>query len=408
MKIRSEYEKKWVKLMLSSKDSDKEAAECAVNRFHELCNQSPPSIFIWMSSPAEIDLVCYIFHRCDDLTFSILQKCRANNLEASSESIWEEVWEKLGPRLPGRYQPLRVKKVWQTIWRQISGQVDRDNRWDQIDQVIDDLNYPDGVNIWDRFGNTMDQKRDSSSLNNMPKRNIWPEPDRNEVRKIEHIRGEIANELSMGAKAEGNRYSRPPLVATRHRFYFYDWYNSILKLKYDEHLKLVMEIADNCYNWITVKNACIMIENPLRVKCNAEGRLHSDGNMAIEFNDGFGLWRLNGVRVPKEIVTTPREKLSSKVMLAEKNAEVRREIVRKLGIEKICKDLKARCIDRWENYELLLLNLGDSRRRPYLKMLNPSIGTYHIEGVQPFCKTVKAALAWRNGLKEYKTPEILT
>ena len=196
--------------------------------------------------------------------------------------------------------------------------------------------------------------------------------------------------------------------ATRHRFYFYDWYNSILKLKYDEHLKLVVEIADNCYNWITVKNACIMIENPLRVKCNAEGRLHSDGNMAIEFNDGFGLWRLNGVRVPKEIVTTPREKLSSKVMLAEKNAEVRREIVRKLGIEKICKDLKARCIDRWENYELLLLNLGDSRRRPYLKMLNPSIGTYHIEGVQPFCKTVKAALAWRNGLKEYKTPEILT
>jgi hypothetical protein len=54
----------------------------------------------------------------------------------------------------------------------------------------------------------------------------------------------------------------------------------------------------------------------------------------------------------------------------------------------------------------LLLNLGDGRNRPYLKMINPSIGTYHIEGVHPECKTVKEALIWRNQSEE--TPAVLT
>jgi len=54
-------------------------------------------------------------------------------------------------------------------------------------------------------------------------------------------------------------------------------------------------------------------------------------------------------------------------------------------------------IDRKGDYELLLLDLGDGRRRPYLKMRNPSLGVYHIEGVHPDCSTVVEALRWRNG-----------
>jgi hypothetical protein len=32
----------------------------------------------------------------------------------------------------------------------------------------------------------------------------------------------------------------------------------------------------------------------------------------------------------------------------------------------------------------------------YLKMVNPSIGTFHVEGVDPQCATVEQALNWRN------------
>ena len=69
-------------------------------------------------------------------------------------------------------------------------------------------------------------------------------------------------------------------------------------------------------------------------------------------------------------------------------------------------DLGAKVADRQGDYELLLLDLGDKRNRPYLKMLNPSIGTWHVEGVHPDCATVEQALNWRN--QTDVKPEVLT
>ena len=76
---------------------------------------------------------------------------------------------------------------------------------------------------------------------------------------------------------------------------------------------------------------------------------------------------------------------------------MRREFVRKVGIDRICYKLQAKCLDKQGAYELLVLDLGEGLRRPYLKMVNPSLGTWHVEGVHPSCKTVSDALTWRNG-----------
>ena len=119
--------------------------------------------------------------------------------------------------------------------------------------------------------------------------------------------------------------------------------------------------------------------------------LHCENGPSVEYSDGYSIYNLNGVSVPKDLVMTAWDKLDSNIILKETNVEIRREIVRKIGIEKVCKDLGATILDKIGNYELLNLNLGD-RSRPYLKMLNPSIGIYHIEGVPPDCDTVEKAL----------------
>ena len=100
------------------------------------------------------------------------------------------------------------------------------------------------------------------------------------------------------------------------------------------------------------------------------------------------------------------KKLDGKIILKEKNAEVRREIVRKIGVEKLVRDVGAKVKDAQGNYELLMIDIDGERERPYLKMKNPSIGVYHVEGVSPDCKTVKEALNWRNGTDE--KVEVLT
>ena len=158
-------------------------------------------------------------------------------------------------------------------------------------------------------------------------------------------------------------------------------------------------------NILIPNTAFLPLPNCIRtVRYNSGYQLHCDGGPALvattQEEGEKRVWEwyfLNGVRVPKEIATTPAEKLDPRLLLETDNAEVRREIVRKIGIERVCKALNAKVIDRKGDYELLLLDLRDGRKRPYLKMRNPSLGVYHIEGVHPSCNTVVEALRWRNG-----------
>jgi hypothetical protein len=152
-----------------------------------------------------------------------------------------------------------------------------------------------------------------------------------------------------------------------------------------------------------LNGVCFASERPCEINLK-EGRLHSEKGMSISYPSGWGLYCLNGIRVPKEIVMTPAEKLDAQLVLKEQNAEIRREIVKKIGLLRLLKELNAKTIDAWKNYELLMLDLGDGRNRPYLKMINPSTRTIHVEGVEPGIKTVRHALAWRNGLEKFIEP----
>lgn len=128
--------------------------------------------------------------------------------------------------------------------------------------------------------------------------------------------------------------------------------------------------------------------------------LHKDGGPAIKFPDGFCYWCLNNVEVSKEIAETPSSKLDPHIIVNITNAEVRKVVVEKVGIDRILNELASTVIDtdtiNENEYVLVLLDLGDARRRPYLKMKNPSTDSYHIEGVPPETKTVKEALEFRN------------
>ena len=188
---------------------------------------------------------------------------------------------------------------------------------------------------------------------------------------------------------------------------FYDYFLENFNLDCCKKLKPMIEISKNCGWILPYKNIALCSEKPTEIHFNTKKQLHNEIGPSISYEDGFSIYSLNGVRVTKEIVETPANKLNCNLILKEKNSEIRRELVRKIGIERICKDLKAKCIDRKDNYELLNLDLGENNLKPYLKMINPSLKVYHIEGVHPDCNTVEKALIWRNNnIKEQ--PLILT
>lgn len=182
----------------------------------------------------------------------------------------------------------------------------------------------------------------------------------------------------------------------------------LVKTQESEKCKYWTELARHCSFGLAYPRAVFLMDNPLRyevVNKNAQhrvnARFHCDGDAAIEWKYGPKKFYLNGIKVPEEYAIMPREEIHSKVIFNIKNVDIRREVVKKLGLEKVCADLKAKVIDKKGDYELLSLNLKDGQYRPFLKMKNPSVGTYHVEGVHPNCNTVEEALAWRNQTHEY-------
>jgi len=170
-----------------------------------------------------------------------------------------------------------------------------------------------------------------------------------------------------------------------------DYFSLVLKINID---RTYLDLVQSCGVLYTFRKLVVMTERPELISIS-NNRLHNEREAALKYRSGWCLYALNGVVVPDWLVLTRSEEINPRDLLKLANAEQRREFVRKVGIDRICYSLKAKCLDNVGNYELLLLDLGDGRKRPYLKMLNPSIGTWHVEGVPPGCDTVEKALNFR-------------
>jgi hypothetical protein len=141
----------------------------------------------------------------------------------------------------------------------------------------------------------------------------------------------------------------------------------------------------------------VVSQKPTTIKMRA-GRLHGDGTVALEYAGGMvKIYALNGVRVPEWLVMTRADRLDPRDLTKKeelKNVEVRREFVRKIGVERCLNTLGWKVLQKEGSYELGETVVGETPRR-YLKMLNPSIGIWHLEAVHPSCETVQQSINWR-------------
>jgi len=152
---------------------------------------------------------------------------------------------------------------------------------------------------------------------------------------------------------------------------------------------------------------CIVCQPASQIHKNPNG-LHNDNGPAVSYNGENEIYALNGVIMTKDYVMTSAHEISSETILKEPNAEVRRELIRKVGIEKMLTSLPHKLLEKRGNYELYSLNLSDEvKDARYLKMTNPSIGVFHLEGVAPEILTIDAALNWRNQ-NMFTDAEVLT
>jgi hypothetical protein len=157
------------------------------------------------------------------------------------------------------------------------------------------------------------------------------------------------------------------------------------------------------------KNICWISERHNILNRNGAGRLHKDGGPALAYPDGWSIYALNGVRMKPEHVLTVAEKLDPKIVLAESNVEIRRELIKKIGMERFLEVCPHKVLEKKGSYELLSIPLSDEvKDSRWLKMVNPSVGCFHVEAVSPECATVQQSINWRCNQTTDWNAEILT
>jgi len=194
---------------------------------------------------------------------------------------------------------------------------------------------------------------------------------------------------------------------------FYDFFKNECALKVCKKLEPLMSLAEETQWNLFYKNVAILSEKSTTLHRDANGRLNNFDEPAMQWSDGCAIYYINGMMVPEYIVKTNRDDFTKEIILKEDNADYRGAIISKIGIEKTIEILGAKVVDIYESkvggqYELLMVNYDGRGDRPYLKMRSQSIDAYHIEGLHPKVKTVKEAIAYRNGLKIFVEPETLS
>lgn len=189
---------------------------------------------------------------------------------------------------------------------------------------------------------------------------------------------------------------------------FYDYFRRVVGLHKDtEKLVPLTELAKETGWHIFYKDVAILSEKPTEISRNERGQLHNFHGPAIKWTDGYQLYRFNGVRLDGEAekyVNLSKDEITKEMFTKEKNADIRRELIRKVGNERLIDILDYKIIDSMDEYELISFDIGDGRVRPFLKMKCATTSNIHIEGVLPEIDTVKKALAYKFNQTEWHRP----
>lgn len=359
------YVKKWVSIGLSTDIADRAKAEYWCNEAYKIAGLNPPHEIIWSESPLSGAITTHKLQMADSTGKPVGEYFRASVGDYNWDSIVDLTGKTLG------------YCVWPSFHYSI------------MDSVRASVRFSIGSSVWNAVWNLV-----WNSIKNVVWLPVW------------HHVSESVRDLPYDVANESFRN----LLFGQHDAYwlgFYNYFLEVCNLQCCEKLIPLMELAKDCGWWIPYENVCILQEK--MTECHLkDGLIHNEKGPAFAYKDGLCIYGLNGVRVPEWVVAKPIDKITKEDFSSIRNGEVRRELVRKMGIENVCKLMNAKVIDNWNNYELLILDLGNGLNRPFLKMINPSIGTYHIEGVAPEIRTVKHALAWRNGMDVYNEPKTLT
>ncbi len=159
--------------------------------------------------------------------------------------------------------------------------------------------------------------------------------------------------------------------------------------------------------YYAANNVAVLIERPTYIALDEAGRVHHDFSPAVNYRGGIKIYAWHGVAVPPHVITAPRT-IEVHEIERERNSEVRRVMIERMGWERYLHRSNAMVLDECERGTLLVLPHQPQPRDEALRMLRVQNSTPEPDGtrknyfirVPPTVMTAKEAVAWTFGMTE--------
>jgi len=148
------------------------------------------------------------------------------------------------------------------------------------------------------------------------------------------------------------------------------------------------------------RTVALLVRKPVVLARDVDGRLNNATGPAIRYADGWGLYALQGVRVPSWVIERPAEDLTRDDFFAQPNSEVRRVIQERMG-ERFIWEVGARFVEggpRGILYEVEFPGENERIAR-YVQVSDASSERVYYLRVPPTIQTAEEAVAWTFGLQ---------
>lgn len=173
-------------------------------------------------------------------------------------------------------------------------------------------------------------------------------------------------------------------------------------------LQLMRELRASSGPVLVFGGAVHLLERPLAVRLDDQGRLHSEHGPALAYPDGTAAWALHGVVVPRHVVSQP-DRITVDEIDAQDNVEVRRVMVERFGADRLVREGGAELVhedaagrlwrrpmpgNRWGEEPVVMVEVVNSTPEP-----DGSHRRYFLR-VPPTTRTATAAVAWTFGIED--------
>jgi len=333
-----EFVDRWIKVGLNTERADRSATEAAaVDAYREGGGLTRPDWIIWCDSPLSLCLADVALKN-KNLT-SVRESVGATVVTSVRDSVWDSVRESVWDSVRESVGATVVTSVRASVWASV-----RESVWDGVRE-----------SVWDSVVTSV---RDT----------VWD---------------------SVFGQHEAGWLS------------FYSYFLDVCNLRDCKRLSPLMRIAESSGWWIPRRNVVLFSERPIRCEVNARKVLHSDGKMAIEYSDGFGVYANDGVRLPAEIGKIKIVDWKPEWVLSQENQEIKRVLLENIPSERLANVLQLKSLDKFRSarseYELV-----EAQNNPYpsryraLRFTCPSTGRPYLVRVQPDVDTAEAAIIMLN------------